>query len=128
MLTKEAILAADDGTYEEIDIPEWGGTVRIRCMTGFERDRFESKVSSASNKTGGFLPNMRATLCAICLCNDAGERLFSDIEAVDLGKRSGSALDRVFARAMAINGMTGQDVEELAGNSVSDPSENSGSD
>lgn len=45
-----------------------------------------------------------------------------------LGRKSAAALDRVFAAGQRLNGLTNQDVDELAGNSMSDHSEDSVSD
>jgi len=43
-LNKEQILRADDLKTEEVDVPEWGGSVRVRVLTGTERDAFESSI------------------------------------------------------------------------------------
>ena len=37
-LDKAAILTADDLGRREVAVPEWGGTVLIRGLTGAERD------------------------------------------------------------------------------------------
>ena len=38
LLSKSAILCANDLQTEDVDVPEWGGTVRVRSFTGRERD------------------------------------------------------------------------------------------
>ena len=44
-LTREAILAKDDVQIEELHVPQWGGTVRVRGMSGTQRDAFEKAIS-----------------------------------------------------------------------------------
>ena len=44
LLTKSAILAANDLKTQDVDVPEWGGAVRVRAFSGRERDAFEQAV------------------------------------------------------------------------------------
>jgi hypothetical protein len=123
-LTKEQILAADDLSREAIDVPEWGGVVYVRVLTGAERDRFESDTVGSGKKVN--MANIRARLAVLCLVDGDGIRLFDDGDVIALGKKSASALSRVFNTAMRLNGMSQSDVEELAKNSGTAPSEDSG--
>ncbi len=44
LLTKDDILGADDLATEDVEVPEWGGCVRVRALTGTERDAFEAAM------------------------------------------------------------------------------------
>ena len=44
LLSKTAILTANDLQTEDVEVPEWGGAVRVRSFTGRERDAFESSM------------------------------------------------------------------------------------
>lgn len=112
-LSKEAILSADDKKMVEYDVPEWGGNVKLRVMTGTERDRFESEFVNG-NKS---VDMVRAKLVAKCLCDDKGQRLFSEGEIPQLGEKSAAVLDRLFAECMKLNRFSKEDVDDLAGNS-----------
>ncbi len=114
-LTKKDILAAEDVKLELLSVPEWGGHVYVRVMSGTDRDAFEAGIAS---RPGGppNLANVRARLCALCVCDDKGVRLFSDHEVGELGKKSGAALNRVFEAAQRLNALTDEEVEELAKN------------
>ncbi len=122
-LTKEQILAVDDRKTETVSVPEWGGDVIVTVMTGTERDAFEQSVvdSRGSNITTN-LANIRAKLCARCIVDDNRKRLFTDADIVALGEKSSVALDRIFGVAQRINGLTADEVEQLAKNSDSDQS------
>ena len=45
MLTKEAILAADDLPREKVDVPEWGGEVYVRALTGAQMQPVEDAAA-----------------------------------------------------------------------------------
>lgn len=119
-LSKEQILAADDLVTEDVEVPEWSpdpanpASVRVRMMTGAERDAFEESLSRTKGKSVKTnLANLRARLVAKTVVNEQGKRLFTDAEAGVLGQKSAAALDRVFEAARRLNGMTEQDVEDL---------------
>ena len=44
LLSKTAILCANDLQTEDVEVPEWGGAVRVRSFTGRERDAFEASM------------------------------------------------------------------------------------
>ena len=123
LLTKSAILAAADLKTEDVDVPEWGGSVRVRSFTGRERDDFEASMVRGDGKDRKVdLTNMRARLVGLTVIDETGQRLFSDDEIDLLGAKAGAALDRVFAVAQKLNGLSSDDVEELTKNSSGAPS------
>ena len=118
LLSKSDILCANDLKTEDVDVPEWGGAVRVRSFTGRARDAFEASMVRGEGKDRKVdLTNMRARLVSLTVIDEAGQRLFSDDEVELLGAKSGAALDRVFAVAQKLNGLSGADVEELTKNS-----------
>lgn len=113
VLDKAAILAVDDKKMVDFEVPEWGGSVKLRVMTGTERDRFESEFVGG-NKS---VDMVRAKLVAKCLCDADGKRLFTEQEIPSLGEKSAAVLDRLFTECMRLNRFTKGDVDELAKNS-----------
>lgn len=129
LLNRDDILNAADMSSEVIEVPEWGGAVMVKSLTGAERDHFEASiVERAGKKTKMNMANVRARLVALTVVDEDHKRLFrfADVEA--LGQKSASALDRIFDVAMRLSGMRNEDVEELIENFTSDPSGNSISD
>jgi len=112
-LTKDQILAADDLGLLEVEVKEWGGSVFIRVMTCGERDAYENDW--VLNKSKG-VENFRTKFLAKCLCDEKGERLFSDAEIEKFARKSAKVMARVWQRAMEHNALTDKDVEELAKN------------
>jgi len=94
-LTREEILQARDLAYEDVEVPEWGGTVRVRGLMAYERDELELEALEAQKKPTA-VRNVRARLVARCLVNAEGKRLFTDADAEELGKKHGAVIDRLF--------------------------------
>lgn len=107
VLGKAQILAADDMRRETVAVPEWGGEVVIRTLSGTERDAFDHDVwERDEDGVPTRMRNYRARLCALCIVDEFGNRLFSDLDAVELGqKKSAAALNRIFEAAQRLNGM-----------------------
>lgn len=117
-LTRTLILAAQDLPTQEVEVPEWGGTVLIRAMTGLERDAFESTMLVESDKEtrASKLHNLRARLCAQVIVEADGiTPVFSAKDLELLGAKNAKALNRVFEAARALSGFTEKDVKELEG-------------
>jgi len=116
ILSKDEILAVDDLKQEVVDVPEWGGAVIVRTMSGIERDEFEASMINAETRERS-LENFRARLCAMTMVNRNGKRLFPNPEDVKkLGRKSSRALDRIMKVAQRLNGIGPEDVEELTKN------------
>jgi tRNA(Phe) wybutosine-synthesizing methylase Tyw3 len=117
LLSKEQILSAEDLQSEIVEVPEWGGTVKVRMMTGSERDAFEMSIFKVKGKdTERNFVDLRAKLVARTLINEKGERIFTDDDISALGKKSAKALDRVYQAASRLNGIGKEAVDELTKN------------
>lgn len=124
LLSKEAILQADDRRYEIVSVPEWGGDVRLRSMSGAERDEFENGLQQqVGNKQVINARNARAKLAALCIVDERGQRMFEAREVIKLGSKSSMALQRVYDVACRMNGFTEEDMAELTENFGEGPSE-----
>ena len=113
LLTKEQILAMDDMTTKDVEVPKWG-TVRISTMSGAARDRYESSCLGKNGTTN--FDNIRARLVAACVVDEKGELMFTEKDIIALGKKSGEALGMLFHECEKLNAMTDEDIEELAKN------------
>ena len=126
ILTKEQIVAVNAITTEIVSVPEWGGDVLVKVMSGPERDAFESSIFEQKGKDiQRNLGNLRAKLVSKCLVDEKGNRLFSDKEIEIIGKKSAKVLDRIYEVCVKLNGIGPKDVEELTKNSVGELKEDS---
>jgi ribosomal protein L12E/L44/L45/RPP1/RPP2 len=122
-LSRDDVLKAEDLTTEEVDVPEWGGSVLVRGLSGRERDEFEASMMVRRGKR--YVPdtaNVRAKIVARCVIGDDGERLFTDSDVDALGEKSGAAIDRVYEVAARLSGLSDEDIEEIAENFGGTPS------
>lgn len=116
MLTKEAIAQADDRPTVDLEVPEWGGAVRLKAMTGKERSAFLSRHIKNPGKGQAFvIEDIQAHLAALSIVDESGARMFSEAEVEVLAGKSGVALERVFKAASKLNALTEEDVDEIAG-------------
>jgi hypothetical protein len=115
-LNKAAILAAGDYKLEKIHVPEWGGDVYAKTISGIERDRFEEGYSEQKMK------NFRGRFLVLCLCDEKGERLFTDAEVDEISKKSSVVLNRLFEKAWSLNAFTNEAIDELGNDSTVAPS------
>ena len=115
VLGREAILQADDIVTEPVDVPEWGGTVLVKGMTGKQRDVFEKSMLTEAGKSRKInLENIRAKLCAATVVDKDGKELFTPDDVKALSEKSASALQRVYDVGARLCGLSNDDVEELA--------------
>jgi len=114
LLNKDQILAAEDLPFKDVEVPEWGGTVRIRTMTGGERDAFEASIyETVGDKVQFNRQDFRAKLLSKVIVDGNGIRLFSDKEIAQLSAKSAKAINRLFDVAQEINGISKAEQDAL---------------
>ena len=120
-LSRADIESANDIRTEIVPVPEWGGDVAVRQLTGAERDAFEAGLvrSTPDGKREPDLTHMTAKLVAACMVDGVtGDRLFTDDDVERLAAKSATALRRVFDAAQKLNGMGAGAVEAVGKNSA----------
>lgn len=113
-ITADQALSSEDLKKERVEVPEWGGYMFIQTMMGTDRDLYEeSCVVERDGKFKQTFHNMRSKLVARCAVDDNGKRIFSEKQVAELGKKSAKVLDRLFAKAQELNGISDDDIEAL---------------
>lgn len=119
-LSKAAILSAKDVRLSNAEpVPEWGGEVYFKTLSGLERDAFEEAYSEQRMKA------FRVRFLVLTLCDDTGSRLFDDGDFEALGQKSSTVINRLFEKAWSHNAFTTEAVESLGKDSPSDQSASS---
>jgi len=123
-LNREDILKAEDVQTRDVDVPEWGGVVRVRGLSGYDRDAYQASMMQmqAGGQMTPELINMTAKLVARAVVDEDGTPLFNELDVARLGQKSGVALARVYDVAMELSGMTAQAQAVAEGNSGTGPS------
>jgi hypothetical protein len=119
-LNREDILKAEDLPTRDVDVPEWGGTVLVRGLSGMDRDLYQASMMTRA-PNGDMIPdlgNMTAKLVSRSVVDEEGNLLFNEFDVARLGQKSAVALARVNEAAAELSGITPEkSIEDAAGNS-----------
>ena len=127
-LTKEQILSITP-RLQEIDIPEWGGSVFIRPITLAEQAKLaDLGVKYEKGTVVVRMKSITLQLVQWAVCDAEGQSLFEmkDIEA--LMNKSASAFLRLQDAILKFSGLTEESRKELEKNLLTGPTGEPGSD
>lgn len=115
LLTREQILAARDVPARELDVPEWGGRIRLRAMTGVDRDEYMTALAAAqkAGEEGQRWHRLMALLVTLCAVDDRGDRIFVPDDVESLATKSAAVLERISNEVQAVNALGDKQVEQL---------------
>lgn len=111
LLTKAEILAANDLPVKEVEVPEWGGVVRLRALSVAQREALEDFMFNQGKRD-----QWRAYLVAATAVDENGELLFGPDDVESLRGKSFDAVERVFMAAKRLSGIGKEGREEAKKN------------
>lgn len=107
---REQILSSSDLSHEDVEVPEWGVTVRVVSPTVRERARIVSAFMGPDGQ-----PDLEKMYPALVIATasdpETGERLFTPDDAEALSAKSGKAMETVAQAALRVSGMSERPVE-----------------
>ena len=121
---REAIQAADDGSADLYEVPEWDVVVEIRSMTARSRAHFVAEMASEDGTVGGVNDPDRIVgmwwhvIGQTCYDPDTGERAFDEGDDSWLFEKNARVVNDLANACMAASGLT----EEAAGEAGKDSS------
>ena len=101
-LSRNQILQVSDLPRESVAVPEWGGDVFLRVLTGAE---MLSLSDLPKDQFGG-------ALLTLALCDDGGSPLFNRDEVSVLMAKNHAVLGRLVSEAIRINRMQPETAEK----------------
>lgn len=121
LLTRDSILTIQDLKTESVEVPEWGGAVMLRELSGDERSDYVDFYDKRRVNGEVAYKVYRDGLVAASLCDASGARIFAltDEDVAALGAKNGAALERLFERAQILSGIGAKATDELEKNSES---------
>lgn len=122
-LSRDEILGADDLKTEDLYVPEWGGTVRVRALSARDREILRESVSGPDGDVN--VGQLRMRLVIMSTVDESGEKVFTLNDYDALQEKNSAAVDRIFAVAQRLCKLRPVDLEEMAGNSPEGPSDSS---
>jgi hypothetical protein len=124
-LGRDDVYKAKDQQFDEVGVPEWAPdgdpdpedwVLKLKGMTGRERDLFEASMAPKGNSKRPNLDNFRARLIVQCAVDEEGNRLFNNGDIKWIGEKAAKSISRVFDKCQSMNGLTDADVDELTEN------------
>lgn len=105
ILSADDIFAAEDIQTCEVDVPEWGGTVVLKMLTGEQMIAFWEKNKKSESEA-------MANLIAMSAVKPDGSPLFTEEQVSRLKKKSFKAMTRLQDAALKLNGLKDKDKQE----------------
>ena len=103
LITKAEIVAAVDLNFEDVDMPEWGGAVRVSELSAADVLSF---WDACRGPGGELLPDsVQPALLVRSIVNEKGAPLFSADTVNELMGKSAAAIGRLFGVAKRLNGI-----------------------
>lgn len=131
LLTFDEIVAANDIQYDYVEVPEWGGRLRVKSLTGEER----SKVFAAIRAHGKQIHDddeaasiFYARVIAASAVDEDDKLVIGQKNALALTKKNAAALTRVFKVCARLSGLGDDEIEKAKEDLKRTPSDDTGSD
>ncbi len=122
-LSRDAIFTCEDLTTEIVDVPSWGGKVKVRALTGDEVDAYQkSRLVLKGDSQEVNTRQARAQLVLMGAVDANGNRLFNtkgDLEK--LGRKSNKGLEKVADVIARLSGLKKEDIEVAGESSAEAP-------
>jgi hypothetical protein len=108
-LSGTEFLAGRDLAFEDVEIPELGGVMRVSELSVADLSAFyDSFPKDEGGKQITRLDSFREKLLAYTIVDEGGNRLFSDENIPAIGKKSIKVIKRLFDVAQKLNGMAAE--------------------
>jgi hypothetical protein len=132
LLGRQQVDATVDLKTEDVEVPEWGGTVRLKELSAKDRSLIEATTIGAKGQSIEVrieaFKTLRERIVAATLVDEEGKRLYKDNEVGLLGQKSGQVIERLFQKAQELSGMNEKAAKSAEGNLEGTGTDSSGSD
>lgn len=108
----KAVAAADIAT-DDLDVPELGGTVRIRELSGALRNRLEAAVVAARGGDSKQLNEVITAIVERCVIDENGQTVLDTATAKRIVARVPKAAFRIRDKAISLSALDESDREAL---------------
>jgi len=109
MLNRDSILKKTDLKTVTVDIPEWGGKVKVMELTAYRREKLETGYAKSKDM-------IKSLYAVYSVVDDKNDLIFKDDDAKMISEKSATAVERIFIAAEKLNKMF-TSVEDDAKNS-----------
>lgn len=115
-LSRSQILSKKENLpRQEVNIPEWEGSVWVRSLTVGERDSIDGEFNAARVK-GKTPDNLRARMLIKGCCDESGKALFTEADIAEVNGLPATILEKIFDAILKINRIGAGAVEDAEKN------------
>lgn len=115
-LSKEEILAADDIAREEVEVPEWGGTVLVRGLTAKEYISLgtDMQVGEGTTVDREKAKDLMPLVVSMGVIDEDGNSVFEEEDVEALAKKSFAPINRITSKILNLSNVSlGEEGEEV---------------
>lgn len=102
MSLRDQIIQAPDIKIEPVKA--WGLDFYVKGMNGLEHDAYQKALLAFQKDGAAIETSLTALMVAICACDEAGKRIFTDADTETLARKSAAELDTVADVARKLSG------------------------
>lgn len=99
-ISLDDLMRAPDHKTIEVEVPEWGGFVRLRTLSAAEREVWE-----LGGQKDLEVNQFYAKFVALCMVDEAGKRIVPDDQIEFFSRKAAGPMKRVFDAAQELNGL-----------------------
>lgn len=107
ILNRDSILGMQDLEMEAVEVPEWGGSVKVRALSNSDIKRINKLAKNESTQ----LDAMVLTV-ALSVVDDEGNRIFEDKDVDKLAQKSFSVITRLSNVCTRLSGLDIEDAKK----------------
>lgn len=100
-LSKERLIAAKDIRTEEVDVPEWDGSLLLRGMTVTERRNCRSLAREANESGDVQVDDLKMSMLTICMCCVEPKLELEDVSYFE--EKSSGVVQRLFNKILELS-------------------------
>lgn len=113
LLSKGEILTVNDEVFQYVNVPEWGGKVKLYAMSLQEHIEFEKLKNKKDESING---DQIVFVLSNAIRTEDGTKMFSKEEAKALLKKNVAVVSRLFMKCAELSKVSTPDVEDLEKN------------
>lgn len=111
-LSRDALLAIDDTKTDDVEVLEWGTTVRIRALNAAEVESIGySLATPAGTMNVQSMKGVSVKVVAWGVIDENGKQLFTLVDIETLGQKSFHAINHIAGAIMELTGLAEEEEE-----------------
>jgi hypothetical protein len=126
-LSRAAIDTVEDRPTGEVEVPQWGGWVRIQAMSAKQRSMITGTMMAVDGVDvkvrADEIGSVQLRTVAACLIEEDGSPTYQEHEYDSIGEKNAGAIETIYTALQELSGLGKDAIEDAEKNSETTPSE-----